>query len=54
MISYKTWKILQENLGQTNLGVKSPNAIGGGTPLFGMMKKKKHTDFLINCLVIGN
>jgi len=42
MISYKTWKILQENLGQTNLGVKSPNIVGKtGSPLFGMMKKKK-------------
>jgi hypothetical protein len=42
MISYKTWKLLQENMGQTNLGVKSPNIIGiTESPLFGMMKKKK-------------
>jgi len=42
MISYKTWKLLQENMGHTNLGVKSPNVLGiTESPLFGMMKKKK-------------
>jgi hypothetical protein len=44
MISYKTWKILQENLGYTNLGVKSANIVGSvneAPGLFGMMKKAK-------------
>ena len=42
MISYKTWKLLQENMGHTNLGIKAPNVVGiTESPLFGMMKKKK-------------
>lgn len=43
MISYKTWKLLQENLGHTNLGIKPANVIGTvneAPGLFGMMKKK--------------